>query len=141
MGNRKSVGVVIVALVLACIPRPKGVETYRASKTQQAPREEFDDKIGHTRRICSSGADDFPLRHLRQRGVLGRQAAASPRHPGEKLGGVGAGLTPKQALKAGLKVDVAQLPQALVEVIQGRHVNLDEPGDDPGAARRTRSSA
>jgi hypothetical protein len=46
---------------------------------------------------------------------------------GEKLGGVGAGLTPKQALKVGLKVDIQKLPRILVAAIQEGAVGLDNP--------------
>ena len=47
---------------------------------------------------------------------------------GEKHGGVGAGLSPKQALAAGLKVDVAALPAALVDALKAGKVDLDDPG-------------
>ena len=41
----RTLAILVVALALSCIPKPKGVETNPAVKTQQAPREEFDDKI------------------------------------------------------------------------------------------------
>jgi hypothetical protein len=46
---------------------------------------------------------------------------------GEKFGGVGSGLTAKQALQVGLKVDTAKLPRILVEAIKGGSVNLENP--------------
>jgi hypothetical protein len=46
---------------------------------------------------------------------------------GEKNGGVGAGLGPKQALALGLKVDVDALPPDLQAQIKGGQVNLDDP--------------
>jgi hypothetical protein len=46
---------------------------------------------------------------------------------GSKLGGVGPGLSPKGALAAGLKVDSAALPRALVRAIKKGKVNLDSP--------------
>jgi mono/diheme cytochrome c family protein len=46
---------------------------------------------------------------------------------GEKQGGTGPGLTAKQALEVGLKVDVAKLPGILVEAIKGGHVDLNKP--------------
>lgn len=46
---------------------------------------------------------------------------------GEKLGGVGPGLTARQALALGLKVDVERLPQAVVQALQAGQVNLDQP--------------
>lgn len=46
---------------------------------------------------------------------------------GEKRGGTGPGVTPRQALELGLKVDIARLPSILVAAIQGGKVSLDEP--------------
>jgi hypothetical protein len=46
---------------------------------------------------------------------------------GEKGGGVGPGLTPNQALKTGLKVDIGKLPRALVAVIQETAISLENP--------------
>jgi cytochrome c len=46
---------------------------------------------------------------------------------GEKLGGVGPGVSPKTALSVGLKVDADSLPASLVEQIKAGKVNLDDP--------------
>jgi hypothetical protein len=46
---------------------------------------------------------------------------------GEKLGGVGPGVSPKTALSVGLKVDADALPASLVEQIKAGKVNLDDP--------------
>lgn len=46
---------------------------------------------------------------------------------GEKEGGVGRGLTPNQALKLGLKVDIGKLPQALVAVVKETAISLENP--------------
>src|SRR5215208_5696292 len=46
---------------------------------------------------------------------------------GEKLGGVGPGLTPKDALKIGLKVDVGKLPRILGDAIREMSVSLENP--------------
>jgi hypothetical protein len=46
---------------------------------------------------------------------------------GEKLGGVGAGVSPKAALSLGLKVDSAALPPALLAALRAGKVNLDDP--------------
>ena len=47
---------------------------------------------------------------------------------GQKHGGVGAGVSPKQALAVGLKVDVAALPPPLVDALRAGKVDLDDPG-------------
>jgi hypothetical protein len=46
---------------------------------------------------------------------------------GEKLGGVGPGVSPRAALNAGLKVDVDALPRSLVNQLRAGQVNLDDP--------------
>ena len=46
---------------------------------------------------------------------------------GAKLGGVGAGVSPKTALAVGLKVDVDALPRNLVQQIEHGKVNLNDP--------------
>jgi hypothetical protein len=128
MRNRKSVGVVIVALALACIPRPKGVETNPASKTQQAPREEFDDKISdNAKDLFERGRTTFRWDTFGSEAFWGGKLQLHRAILGQKLGGVGAGLTPNQALKAGLKADVARVPKLLVEVMREGSVSFDSP--------------
>ena len=46
---------------------------------------------------------------------------------GQKLGGVGDGVSPKTALSVGLKVDVDALPSDLVAQLKQGKVNLDDP--------------
>lgn len=46
---------------------------------------------------------------------------------GQKLGGVGPGLSPKAALALGLKVDSEALPGGVVKAIKEGTVNLDDP--------------
>src|SRR5262249_38672227 len=46
---------------------------------------------------------------------------------GEKLGGVGLGLSPKTALAVGLKVDMDALPASLVKQINVGDINLGDP--------------
>jgi hypothetical protein len=46
---------------------------------------------------------------------------------GQSLGGVGTGVTPRQALQLGLKVDATALPPAVVAGIKNGTVSLDKP--------------
>jgi hypothetical protein len=46
---------------------------------------------------------------------------------GQRNGGVGAGVSPKQALAAGLKVDLASLPGPLVDALKAGKVDLEDP--------------
>jgi mono/diheme cytochrome c family protein len=56
-------------------------------------------------------------------GVLGLQKAIE----GSNLGGVGPGISPKQALAIGLKVDANAIPPQIAEAIKHGQVNLDDP--------------
>jgi mono/diheme cytochrome c family protein len=56
-------------------------------------------------------------------GVLGLHKAIE----GSALGGVGPGISPKQALALGLKVDATAIPADLAAAIQAGNVNLDDP--------------
>lgn len=46
---------------------------------------------------------------------------------GEKLGGVGPGLSPRDALAVGLKVDVKALPRSLRRALRRGKIDLDDP--------------
>lgn len=46
---------------------------------------------------------------------------------GERLGGVGEGLSPKKALSLGLKVDATALPSSVTDAIKGATVDLNDP--------------
>jgi hypothetical protein len=56
-------------------------------------------------------------------GVLGLHKAIE----GSNLGGVGPGISPKQALAVGLKVDANAIPPSLKAAIKHGKVNLDDP--------------
>jgi len=56
-------------------------------------------------------------------GVLGLHKAIE----GSKLGGVGAGISPKQALAVGLKVDATAIPKKTAAAIKAGKVDLDDP--------------
>jgi hypothetical protein len=47
---------------------------------------------------------------------------------GEKLGGVGPGVSPRTALAVGLKVDSEALPDSLKQALKSGQVSLDDPG-------------
>jgi len=56
-------------------------------------------------------------------GTLGLHKAIA----GERLGGIGPGVSPRTALAVGLKVDADALPQRLIQSLQRGRVNLDDP--------------
>src|SRR5687768_17334358 len=120
-----------ILLVLAgssCRSLPSGVETDAAVRTQAAPREEWDDKIGkNANEMMEEGRKIFRLETFGSEAFWGDKMRLHTTIVGAKEGGTGPGLTPRQALQLGLKVDVAAVPKLLVEVLQEGAVSLDNP--------------
>ena len=71
----------------------------------------------HIFRFDTFGSEDFWGGRLRLHEAI----------VGEKLGGVGPGVSPKMALSLGLKVDSDALPADLVAAIKAGKVNMDDP--------------
>jgi mono/diheme cytochrome c family protein len=65
-------------------------------------------------------------------GTLGLHRAIA----GERLGGVGPGVSPRTALAVGLKVDAEALPQSLVQSLRRGAVDLDDPAVTVDLLRR-----
>jgi len=127
---RRGLGVVVCALAvlgvgwLARVHAQSDTEEVAASKKTHT----FDERVAlqaveafregrKTFRFDTFGDEEF------WGGKLQLQRAIS----GERLGGVGAGISPKAALGLGLKVDVDALPPAVVRALQAKQVNLDDP--------------
>lgn len=73
----------------------------------------------HTFRFDTFGSEDF------WGGELGLHNAIQ----GQTFGGVGPGVSPKQALELGLKVDMDAVPSEVAAAIKAGQVNLDDPAN------------
>jgi hypothetical protein len=114
--------------LVACLDFPKSVETNPAVATQRMPRPSFQGKIGsNSRFLFTSGRRIFRFDTFGSERFWGDQLRLHEAILGEKLGGVGAGLTPKRALELGLKVDAGLLPRILFEALRGGSVSLEDP--------------
>src|SRR5687768_15104646 len=129
----------IVLLVVgagACSSLPKDVETDPAVRTQAAPREEWEDKVTeNSRQLMAEGKKIFRWDTFGSEAFWGDQLQLHKAIVGEKKGGVGPGLTPRQALQLGLKADVGAVPKLLVEVLKEGGVSLDNPETTLGLLR------
>jgi hypothetical protein len=112
----------------ACRSLPKDVETDPAARTQAAPRDEWEDKIAeNSQRMREEGKKIFRWDTFGSEAFWGDQLQLHQAIVGEKKGGVGPGLTPRQALQLGLKADVGAVPKLLLEVLKEGAVSLDNP--------------
>jgi len=105
----------------------KGVKTDPAVKSEQT-EESWSSKVDeHAGKLVERGREIFRTDTFGSEAFWGDQLKLHHAILGEKLGGVGPGITPRQALKLGLKVDVAAVPKVVVEVLQEGSVSLDDP--------------
>jgi hypothetical protein len=118
-----------LSLVSACAPAVSGVKTDPAVKAQRIPTGEFDDKIDdHSKEMREQGREIFRYDTFGSEAFWGDKLALHRAIADQEHGGLGKGLTPREALKAGLKVDVGKLPEILVQAIKGGKVDLDKAG-------------
>jgi hypothetical protein len=106
----------------------KGVRTDPAVKAQAFPKGDFDDKVSrNAERMMREGKEIFRYDSFGSEAFWGDQLQLHRAILREKKGGVGKGLTARQALQLGLKVDSRKIPKLLVEVLQEGAVSLDDP--------------
>ena len=126
-----SLSLLAVSLLLmvayACsTSQPKGVETDPAVRAQRAPAKSFDDRVDHhAKQMLDEGKKIFRYDTFGSEDFWGGQLRLHEAIAGEKLGGVGPGVTARQALQLGLKVDIGSLPSILLEALKTRSVDLD----------------
>jgi mono/diheme cytochrome c family protein len=115
------------ALAAGCLNQPKSVATNPAVDAYKAPSGSFKDDVkDNADALFTEGQKIFRYDTFGSEAFWGDQLQLHRAIAGEKLGGVGPGLTAKQALELGIKADIAKLPRILMEAIKGGHVSLDK---------------
>jgi hypothetical protein len=109
----------------ACRTLPKGVQTDPAVR-KGVRTGAFDMQIDrHAANMLDEGRETFRMETFGSEDFWGGRLKLHQAIVGEKEGGVGPGLTARQALQLGLKVDIDRLPKILLEVLQEGSVGLD----------------
>src|SRR5207248_372150 len=122
-------GVIFIALPLAlsCIGRPSYVQSNPAVKNEEHGSGEFGDEIEkNSRRLFDEGRQIFRHDTFGSEDFWSGKLRLNEAIAGERFGGVGHGLEPKDALKLGLKVDTGVLPKILAEAVKGGSVDLGD---------------
>jgi hypothetical protein len=126
--STRIVAVLSPVVLLACLGGPKGVATDPAVKSQRTAPESWESKTDdNASAMIEEGRRTFRSDTFRSEAFWGDQLRLHQAIAGEKNGGVGAGVTPRQALQLGLKVDVGAVPRVIGEAIKGGTANLDDP--------------
>ena len=95
MPSARVIATASFGVLLSCIPRPKGVETNPAGKTQQAPREEFDDKISaNSKDLFERGRTIFRWDTFGSEAFWGGKLQLHRAILGQKLGGAARSRSP-----------------------------------------------
>jgi mono/diheme cytochrome c family protein len=106
--------------------QPSGVHTDPAPKSQRG--EDVDERTAeYARKMIEDGRRTFRSETFGSEAFWGGALRLHEAIAGEKNGGVGAGVTPRQALALGLKVDAGAVPRIMAEAIKGGTANLDDP--------------
>src|SRR6476646_5112156 len=125
-----SVTCLLLLLLVAWAPaaKPKKATSEAASKTA-APAASANDQLinANMQAMLDQGRQTFRYDTFGDEAFWGGALNLQQAIAGEKLGGVGLGVSPKTALSVGLKVDADALPASLVEQIKAGKVNMDDP--------------
>lgn len=102
-------------------------------QTKGAPKTvaSFDGEItSNSNQMMADGQRTFRYETFGSEEFFGGQLGLHKAIGGEKgaVDGIGKGITPKQALALGLKVDVAMVGRVVGKVIEDGHLDLDDPG-------------
>ena len=98
------------------------------SRAVAPPAGSFDAAINQNgQRLLEEGRRIFRYDTFGSEAFWGDQLKLHQAIVGEKLGGVGPGVSPKMALSLGLKVDAAAVPADVAAQIKAGKVNMDDP--------------
>src|SRR5207237_1512532 len=115
----------IVFGTVATVTFHQGSASLQAQPAANGP---FDSSISqNAQRMIEEGRGIFRYDTFGDEAFWGDQLKLHQAIAGQKLGGVGPGLSPNMALNLGLKVDADALPSDLVTRIKPGKVDMDDP--------------
>jgi hypothetical protein len=121
------VGLFAILVIAACAGLTRGVRTDPSVRAQQG-RHSFDEETdSYMKKLYEDGQKIFRNDTFGSEAFWGDQLQLHRAILGEAQGGVGPGISPREALKLGLKVDLGEMPEAAVEMVKRRSTDLDKP--------------
>jgi hypothetical protein len=102
----------------------------RMGAPAQTGGKSFDDASGsHSKQLLKDGKQIFRFDTFGSEDFWGGKVRLHDAIQGSKFGGVGPGVSPKQALDLGLKVDMDAVPKAVAGLIKRGKVDLNDPAN------------
>lgn len=118
---------VSVTLAVGYLANPSRAQQ-RDDRSRDQKEKEYDQQISdNAQRMMEQGKQIFRYDTFGSEDFWGGKLRLHEAIAGQKLGGVGNGVSPKSALALGLKVDAEALPADLVAQIKAGKVDLDDP--------------
>jgi mono/diheme cytochrome c family protein len=114
------------ALVFACVHMPTYAPQNPAVKNEMHSGEYRDAISDYREKLFNEGREIFRHDTFGSEDFWSGKLRLHEAIAGERFGGVGHGLEPKDALKLGLKVDTGVLPKILGEAVKGGKVDLGD---------------
>jgi hypothetical protein len=122
-----TIGVLAASALTAALWSAQAQST-KSNKDSSAAKPHYNEQIQlNAERLLKEGRQIFRYDTFGSEDFWGGKLRLHEAIAGEKLGGVGGGVSPKTALALGLKVDAEALPAALVAQIKAGKVDLDDP--------------
>jgi mono/diheme cytochrome c family protein len=122
-------GLVLLLALSTAMARTETTIDVAAQGDQESARraEERDPILDNAEAMIAEGRRTFRFDTFGDEAYWGGQLRLHEAIQGAELGGVGPGLSPRNALALGLKVDADALPSDLIDQLKAGQVNLDDP--------------
>lgn len=127
---QRSLPIVALAAATSLISYDSALAQQRTKQAAPAFQSRLDPAVrDNVERLLTQGLQTFRYDTLGSEDFWGRQIKLHQAIQGEKFGGVGPGVSPKQALELGLKVDMEAVPKKVATAIKVGKVNLNDPAN------------
>src|SRR5262245_61445229 len=111
-------------------PAPGKQQAPTAASPAEPSGKQYDVDAGkNSTRLFTEGRQTFRYDTFGSEEFWGGQLKLHNAIQGQKLGGVGDGVSPKKALELGLKVDMDAVPPDVAAAIKAGKVDLDDPAN------------
>jgi len=119
-----------LAAVAAFINADSALAQKRAKQTPPAAQPRLDPNVRtNVERMLAEGMQIFRYDTFGSEDFWGGQVKLHQAIQGQKFGGVGDGVSPKQALELGLKVDMEAVPKDVAAAVKAGKVDLNDPAN------------
>ena len=127
---RWSVPIVALAAAAALISYDAALAEQRTKQAGPAAPSRLNAAVrDNVERLLAEGIQTFRYDTFGSEDFWGGRVKLHQAIQGEKFGGVGPGLSPKQALEFGLKVDMEAVPKNVATAIKAGKVDLNDPAN------------